>query len=154
MMNIAAVGLYMLLTGVAGNPEAVSVPVADQSANVVLIENRKEESDNEIDRDIEAHVRDYFSDTPILAEIARCESHFTQFGKNGKIMRGIKDPRDVGVMQINEHYHLEQAKKAGFDIYTLDGNLAYGRYLYEKEGARPWMASSGCWAKFKELAIR
>lgn len=155
MMNIAAIGLYMLLSGVSGNPDAVTVPnVVDQNSAIVLVENRKEESTNEIDRDIEAHVRDYFSDIPILAEVARCESHFRQFGKNGQVIRGIENPKDVGIMQINEHYHLKESKKLNLDIYTVEGNLAYARYLYEKQGARPWMASSGCWAKFSELAIR
>lgn len=155
MMNFAAIGLYMLLSGVTGNPNIVTVPNAViQDSAIVLVENRKEESENEIDRDVEAHVREYFSDIPIMAEIARCESHFTQFGKNGQVIRGIQNPKDVGVMQINEHYHLEQSKKLNLDIYTIDGNLEYARYLYEKQGARPWMASSACWAKFTELAIR
>jgi hypothetical protein len=156
MMNIAAVGLYVLLTGITGNPDAVSVPnIADQTPIVLISENRKEESTEEIDVDVEAHVRDYFSDIPILAEVARCESHFTQFTKSGKVLRGRVVPEDVGVMQINETYHLAEAKKLGFDIYTLEGNMAYARYLYvDKDlGARPWLASSKCWSKFDKLAL-
>ncbi|MEK7390760.1 MAG: hypothetical protein AAB635_01325 [Patescibacteria group bacterium] len=148
MINIAAVGLYMLLTGISGNSAAIPIPeIVDSNPILVTSENRKEESTNEIDVDVEARVREYFSDMPILAEVARCESHFTQTGKNGKIMRGIRNPSDVGVMQINERYHTKESKKLNIDIYTLDGNLAYARYLYEKQGARPWMASSGCWAQ-------
>ncbi|TAL49069.1 hypothetical protein EPN83_02225 [Patescibacteria group bacterium] len=97
-------------------------------------------------------VVEYFSDLPIMVEIARCESHFRQTGVNGEIHRGKVNRFDVGVMQINELYHLERAERLGFDIHSLGGNLAYARYLYEREGTRPWLSSSPCWAKFNEIA--
>lgn len=97
---------------------------------------------------VELYVRHYFVDTPVMTKIAYCESRFRQYDKGGKILRGEVNRADVGVMQINEYYHLERSKKLGLDIYTLDGNLAYARDLYEREGARPWMSSSPCWAKF------
>lgn len=97
-------------------------------------------------------VTKYFSDLPIMVDIARCESRFRQVDKNGKVLRGEVNANDVGVMQINEMYHLEKSKKLGMDIYTLEGNMEYGRYLYEKEGARPWLASSKCWAKYQNIA--
>ena len=93
----------------------------------------EKEADNEIDKDVEAHVREYFSDIPIMVEVARCESHFTQFTKSGKVLRGKAVPADVGVMQINETYHLDRASKLGYDIHTLDGNLDYARHLYEEQ---------------------
>ncbi len=100
----------------------------------------------------EEHVREYFSDIPILIDVARCESTFRHTGKNGEVLRGVVNNLDVGVMQINEHYHLKTAKKLGLDIHSLEGNMAYARYLYEKEGARPWLASSACWAKYKRAS--
>ena len=96
-------------------------------------------------------VRSYFEDTPILAEIARCESRFTQFNANGSIHQGVVNPSDIGVMQINRHYHLDEAKKLGIDLFTLEGNLAYGKHLYEEEGTAPWGASSKCWKKVSKL---
>lgn len=101
---------------------------------------------------VKEKVTQYFSDLPILVDIAQCESHFRQTYKNGEIFRGVKNPLDVGVMQINEKYHLKESKKLGYDIYTTEGNMAYARYLYEKEGARPWLASSKCWAKYSNIA--
>lgn len=157
MTNLAAVGLYVLLTGITGNPDALPVPDTTQNQPIVMVsEARKEESTNEIDTTVEAHVREYFSDIPILAEVARCESHFTQFTKSGKVLRGRVVPQDVGVMQINETYHLADAKKLGIDIYTLDGNLAYARYLYVNKdlGVRPWLASAKCWSKFDKIALK
>jgi hypothetical protein len=88
-----------------------------------------------------------FADTPILVEIAKCESEFRQFNKNGDLLRGRVDNADVGVMQINERYHLEDSKKLGFNIHTIEGNVAYAKYLYEKSGSKPWSASQPCWGK-------
>jgi len=99
---------------------------------------------------LETLVRDYFVDEPILAEVARCESQFRHYGKSGNIIRGIIVPEDIGVMQINEYYHGEQAESLGLDIYSLEGNLEYAKYLYEKEGTKPWRSSAKCWNR--ELA--
>ena len=94
---------------------------------------------------LEMHVREYFKDAPILAEISRCESRFRHIGKNGKIIRGEANPADIGVMQVNEEYHLKQASELGFNLYSLEGNMGYAKYLYNKEGTRPWSASAPCW---------
>lgn len=98
---------------------------------------------------VEAYVRDYFKDTPLLAEISRCESTFRQYDSKGKVLRGKVNGDDVGVMQINTHYHGEDAEKLGFDIYSLDGNLGYAKWLYNKYGDKPWVHSSKCWVKSK-----
>lgn len=100
---------------------------------------------------VEEYVIDYFSDIPIMAEIARCESEFRHFNRKGNTLRGKENRYDIGVMQINEHYHLEAARKLGDDIHTLAGNLDYARHLYEKKGTQPWQASKPCWKK-AELA--
>lgn len=106
---------------------------------------------------LEDYVKEYFKDDPILAEIARCESQFRHTGKTGNIIRGKVNPADVGLMQINEKYHAEQAKKLGYDIYSLEGNMAYAKWLYDKEHVKPWKSSSKCWqsalAEMEELAV-
>jgi hypothetical protein len=96
---------------------------------------------------LEAYVREYFAETPILAEIARCESQFRQVNKDGTILRGKVNKSDVGLMQVNEYYHGQKADDLGFDLTTINGNLAYAKYLYDKEGTRPWSASARCWGK-------
>jgi hypothetical protein len=98
-------------------------------------------------KELENYLKENFADTPVLIEIARCESELRHFNENGKVLRGRVDNADVGVMQINERYHLETAKKLGFDIHTVEGNVAYAKYLYEKSGSEPWKASSPCWSK-------
>jgi len=94
---------------------------------------------------VEQYVRVYFSDIPIMTEIAECESNFRQFDHNGNVLRGEQNRRDVGVMQINEDFHLETALEMNIDLYTLEGNLSYGRALYEKYGTKPWKYSKKCW---------
>jgi hypothetical protein len=106
---------------------------------------------------LEEYVRKLFADKPILAEIAKCESQFTHFDKKGNVIRGKVNPKDVGVMQINEDYHDETAKKLGLDIRTIEGNLAYATWLFEKYGSKPWVHSSKCWKKHEkagELAVK
>lgn len=78
-------------------------------------------------------------------EIARCESHLRQFAEEGEVLRGVQNPADVGVFQINEFYHLEKSKTLGYDIYTTRGNIEYAMWLMTKEGVRHWNYSRGCW---------
>ncbi len=101
---------------------------------------------------VQEYVDTYFADIPILVKIAECESHFKQYDNAGSAHRGVVNNQDVGVMQINEHYHLDSAKKLGFDIYTLQGNVAYARYLYESQGTQPWSSSKPCWGQSNKVA--
>ena len=100
------------------------------------------------------YVRIYFRDIPVMTKIAECESHFRHFDTYGDILRGEENSQDVGVMQINERYHLDTANKLGHSLYTLNGNLAYAKYLYEKEGTTPWQSSVTCWDDTYHLALR
>jgi len=84
---------------------------------------------------------------PILKKISFCESKNRQFDKNGDVLRGEINPKDVGYYQINEYYHLESSRSLGFDIYTLEGNTRYALYLYEHYGTDPWNWSKKCWFK-------
>lgn len=101
---------------------------------------------------LEEYVRGYFADNPALAEVAKCESRFRHFDSRG-VLRGDYNYNDVGVMQINELYHAERAKKLGWDIKTLEGNLSYAKWLYEKEGLQPWASSGKCWKAGATLAV-
>lgn len=104
---------------------------------------------------VEKFVKAYFADIPLMARIAKCESRNRHLNKHGQILRGEKTPLDRGVMQINLYFHQDAALKMGLDLHDLDDNVAYARYLYEKYGAKPWMSSSACWAKFgSEIAKR
>ena len=94
-----------------------------------------------------AYVRQYFAHEPILAEIAWCESRMRHLGPDGEIFRGKVNKSDIGVMQINTAYHREKAEELDFDLYSLNGNLAYAQYLFDKEGTKPWASSKPCWGR-------
>lgn len=91
-------------------------------------------------------VRKMFRDTPILINIARCESGFNQYDEDGKILKNPKSSA-IGVMQIMSSLHRKEALRLGYNIQTLDGNLKYAKHLYEDEGTRPWNSSRKCWKR-------
>ncbi len=97
-----------------------------------------------------AYVRQYYADTPILADIAWCESRMRQWNPDGTVFRGTTNHFDVGVMQVNELYQGDKAEELDMNIYSLAGNLEYAKYLYDKEGAKPWASSEACWDRVAE----
>lgn len=140
-------GVVFLLSSMYGAGASTAVAIAAPQENPgaptkmtvkIVLQDRKA---------VEEYLRKEYADTPILVEIARCESTFSQFDKNGRSLRGKVDSDDIGVMQINTRYHGERAEKLGFDIHTIEGNVAYAKFLYEKQGSKPWKASAKCWSK-------
>ncbi len=91
-------------------------------------------------------VRSYFSDIPVMIQIARCESTFRHTLADGTVLRGKVDSADTGVMQINARYHGEKARELGLDLTDIYDNMAYARDLYERQGTKPWKASASCWS--------
>lgn len=122
-----------------------SLPVSDIAYG--QIETNTQTTITEEVQDTEALVRAYFRDVPIMAQVARCESTFRHTLKDGSVLRGRVNQNDIGVMQINTYYHGEKAEELGLDLYTIEGNLMYARYLYERKGTQPWSASAPCWSR-------
>lgn len=93
---------------------------------------------------VREYVEEYFADAPIMVAIAKCESQFRHAEEDGTI---LKNPHStaIGTFQIMSSLHKEPAQKLGLDIYTMQGNAAYARYLYENQGTKPWNASKHCW---------
>ena len=83
---------------------------------------------------------------PILRKIAKCEG-VSQFDSKGKVTRGKVNKHDIGELQINEEIWGKKAKDLGFDIYTLEGNRAMGKWLLANYGSTKWKNSGACWAK-------
>lgn len=90
---------------------------------------------------IEAKVRATFSEAPVMVEVARCESTFRQLNDAGGVFRGGTGGGYLGIFQIGESLHKDVALQKGFDILTVDGNIGYAKYMYDREGTRPWI---GC----------
>ncbi|MCC6290946.1 transglycosylase SLT domain-containing protein [Candidatus Nomurabacteria bacterium] len=95
---------------------------------------------------IETKAEEAGVDKTLALKIAFCESTMRQFDKSsGKPLRGVHNPNDVGLFQINEDYHANRSQNMGHDIYSTEGNIDYALYLLKKEGSRPWNASRPCW---------
>jgi hypothetical protein len=89
---------------------------------------------------IEAVVTSYFADTPIMIEIARCESNFRQFTDNGEVFYGGAGGGMVGIFQFYEAIHKAAAAIRGYDLATVAGNIGYARHLYQEQGVTPWQS--------------
>ena len=141
------------VTGVSSGIQLENLPKVE--SNVTESKLVRQISNKEIENlmSTEQYVRQYFKDIPIMIQIARCESTFRQLDVDGDIHRGRVNDADVGVMQINEFYHLNTAEKKDYDIYTIEGNTAYARDLYERQGTKPWVSSKACWGKYEDKAL-
>lgn len=94
---------------------------------------------------VEAEVREYFADTPVMIEIARCESKFRQYTDGGSVLRGGSGSGMIGVFQFFESIHTGAAADLGYDLTSLDGNLAYAKHIYDTQGTTPWNSAKSCW---------
>ncbi len=154
----------MIASSITGFGKASFLPpdVPEAIIQVLPLESQPKKDISKIKKSItvEEYVRNYFSDIPIMIEIARCESRFRQYDANGKAIRGEQNKSDRGVMQINEYYHNKSSVRFGYNIFTLKGNTSYARVLFEKYGVKPWKSSISCWgnttaySKYKSLATK
>ncbi len=129
-----------------------SVPVADAAYGSIATSQETPSLSIETTNNTEAIVRSYFSDIPVMIQIARCESTFRHTLSDGSVLKGKVDPADTGVMQINTRFHAKDAAKLGLDLTDINDNMAYARDLYERQGTKPWNASSACWGR--SIAMR
>jgi hypothetical protein len=127
MRKIFIVGLFTLI-GVYGQTTHAAVATSTKNIHDPVA--------------TEAKVRDYFKATPVMVEIARCESKFRQFTDSGAPLRSAGM---IGIFQFYESIHAPIAKSRGLDLATIAGNLAYAKYLYDTEGMIPWNGSKYCW---------
>lgn len=90
---------------------------------------------------------------PELIPICACESTGNkqgiprQYGQDGKPLLGVLNPSDIGMCQINRHYHQAEADQLGIKLETEDGNVAFANILHAREGTKPWNWSRSCWGK-------
>jgi hypothetical protein len=125
----------------------IAVPVTDTAIGHIATNQEIVTEASLAGTDTELIVRTYFSDIPVMIQIARCESTFRHTLADGSVLKGKVDSADTGVMQINTRYHAEKARELGHDLSNIYGNMAYARHLYEKQGTKPWGASAPCWQR-------
>lgn len=105
---------------------------------------------------VQQYIETYFADEPVMIAIAGCESNFRQYDIDGTILKNDHSSAK-GIFQIMTSVHGARAADLGLDLYTMQGNAAYAKYLYDQSGTAPWNASKACWSKAqtgsKDLAI-
>lgn len=109
-----------------------------------------------------AMVVDDWAGYSLLKIIAACESTGNankeprQFLPDGSVLWG-NDPetgksikRDEGILQINTYVWKPLADSMSDDLSTKIGNIAFGKYLFNKYGSDPWTPSRGCWGRYAQ----
>lgn len=140
----------MVISSISGGTTGVTVtdlPKIENSVTESSVVRKIENKEIETMMSTEQYVRQYFSDIPIMIQIAKCESTYKHLDNQGNVIKN-KNSSARGVMQIMESLHSEDAQELGLDILTIEGNTAYARELYEKQGTKPWNASKSCWGKY------
>lgn len=132
--------------------KGVQVRKVATQQTAVVVKHQAPQVNSGADPEVQDRVYAYFADIPEMIYVAECESTFRQFEVTGEVLRGRAVSADVGVMQINEYYHLDRARSLGYDIHSLEGNMGYARFLYEEQGLQPWNASRPCWSAKLSLA--
>jgi hypothetical protein len=93
-----------------------------------------------------AKIQAAFPDAPIMVAVADCESGLLHYD-NGLPRKNEKGSSATGLFQIMSSLHRADAKRLGYDIDTLEGNIAYARVLYKRRGTADWNPSKACWSK-------
>ncbi len=129
----------------SSSPITTKAEARSVAADSSLQQNMKQKANP--NAGVEAAVREYFADIPLMIEIARCESKFRQFGPNGDVLHGVQVHSDLGALQVNRGYHGARAEKLGLNLETLADNMRYSRILQKEQGYWPWISSHPCWGK-------
>jgi len=100
---------------------------------------------------VEARVREYFADIPVMVAIASCESGFRQYEADGRLLvNPSPESTASGLFQILYITHKPAwSISDSTDITTLEGNMRFARKMYEESGTAPWSSSKSCWQKRK-----
>ena len=85
-------------------------------------------------------IHDYFPDAPIMVKVAKGESGLKQWHSDGRVVRGIVDNDDTGLMQINNRYWGAEAKRLGLDYEnSIIDNVRMARHIKDTQGITAWV---------------
>ncbi|MEK7136132.1 MAG: hypothetical protein AAB821_00875 [Patescibacteria group bacterium] len=133
---------------IAEGPVSTRPDVQVEVAQVATLQAEAKTQTNQIPELIAQKSKEQGVDANLTKAIAFCESTYQQFDADtGTVLRGVHNPLDVGLFQINEKYHLEKSLVLGFDIYSVQGNIDYALWLIKHEGAKHWKWSKPCWSQ-------
>jgi hypothetical protein len=130
----------LLLTSLSSQQPLTSIPVAHAQEVIQPLAQIPQQDILDVPQKVSPKI------PSILEKVALCESGGRQFDKYGNVKRGLVDKRDIGKWQINTYWWGAEAKRLGYDIWTLEGNTAMALHIYKTAGLGPWSASKYCWA--------
>jgi hypothetical protein len=61
------------------------------------------------------------------------------------VFQGRENPRDLGMMQVNDSLHGPMCRKAGYDITTAEGNVDCAVLVYKLQSENAWSNSAWQW---------
>lgn len=92
----------------------------------------------------------FATDSPeVMSDIAKCETDYVQYDKSNHVIRGVINPGDFGIFQINIEYWKKDIKDMGINPYTLSGNIELAKHIKEVQGLSAWEPSMKCWGKLE-----
>ena len=85
---------------------------------------------------IRLKAQDYGLDARLVEKIVYCESR----GRFDAINTNKNGTTDKGLLQINSIHNTRE-----LDMFDPEDNLDFGLKMMQKQGLKPWLASSKCW---------
>lgn len=135
-------------------PKVIEIKADIQQIETKQITNYKEfkainclDIELEICKKIDFYANKYGNDVKLMLKIAMAESAGRQFNKDGTILRGQINNKDIGIFQLNEFYWLKKSKELNLDIYSLNGNIEMANWIMKNYGNSPWNWSKNKWDK-------
>lgn len=126
---------------VAPIPSQSSVQITTATLQIAIAQLPPMQSSETLSQAVHRLALKYNQDETLINRLIECESGGKQSARNYNTVVGV----DVGVFQINTFFHQSRAESLGYNIYTLEGNLAYGFVLLKEQGTTPWNWSKFCW---------
>lgn len=101
----------------------------------------KPEPRYETEEQIKQLIRETFPEESARAvRVAECESQLDPDAINP-----TNGSFDGGIFQISLKYHGDELAERGLDRFDIEGNVAFARILYNRNGWQDWSASKHCW---------
>lgn len=131
--------VWAIVIGIIITSLAWAMTLENETVYVFPVESKKIEKDEKVELRKE------------LIKICTCESGQgtgkpQQFNiLTGEVLRGVKNPKDIGMCQINLYWNGATAEAMGLDLFKESDNITFANWLYQKQGSTPWNWSKSCW---------
>lgn len=136
-----------LLTPASASKEPVPVPSITVTATKAT--STPSLSSSDLMKLASSTASKYGLDPVLVQKIIACESQWNPKTVHPNIRQGTTTPwsYDIGLLQINDHFHEAEWDAQGLDMKNPKDNLEFGLKMMKQEGTTPWNWSKWCWGK-------